>query len=253
MHSLKHMAAEFLIVVLGILVALGIDQWRQNRQELQVLDDSLTGVAAEIRGNIWTVERVRDTALTVKMHGLEKVIAFLSAPDAPVEDPAALLRTLADSSMSVKPWIVDDQLAGLRDSGNLRLLRNPDLARHLTDTYAAPRVLLSQVESTQGAYPLVVYQLLPASMQSKVNRMRWYLRVGRTAPVIADPAGASEAVEQIRARRVELLSLARGEAAVATGTWYALERMDSELHQVLAALATWDPEAKKSHTEAPRR
>jgi hypothetical protein len=155
--------------------------------------------------------------------------------------------------MRTKPWIVDDQLAGLRDSGNLRLLRNPELARHLADTYAAPRVLLSQVESTQGAYPLVVYQLLPASMQSEVNRMRWYLRNGRTAPVIADPAGAAEAVEQIRARRVELLSLARGEAAVATGTWYALERMDSELHYVLAALATWDPEAKKSRTEAPRR
>lgn len=253
MQSLKHMAAEFMVVVLGILVALGIDQWRQNRQELQVLDDSLTGVAAEIRGNIWTVERVRDAALTRKMQGLAMVIAFLSAPDAQVKDPAALLRTFAESATSAKPWIVDDQLAGLRDSGNLRLLRNPDLAQRLAGTYAAPRVLLSQVESTQGAYPLVVYQLLPASMQSGVNRMRWYVRDGPTAPVIADPAGAAEAVESFRARRLELLSLARGEAAVATGTWYALERMDAELHHVLAALATWDREAKKSITEYPRR
>lgn len=253
MHSLKHIASEFLIVVLGILVALGIDEWRQNRQELQILNQSLAGVAREIRGNLWTVERIRDYALAKKMQGLVTVIAFLSNPDAAVADPASLLRTFADSALSAKPWIVDDQLAALRDSGNLRLLRTPDLARHLADAYAAPQVLLSQVQSTQGTYPLVVYELLPASMQSEVNRMRWYLRNGSLAPVIADPANAADAVAQIRARRLELLSLARGEAAVATGTWYALARMDVELNEVLKALAPWDPDAKKPPAQHARQ
>jgi hypothetical protein len=87
-------------------------------------------------------------------------------------------------------------------------------------------------------------------MQVHLNLIHWYTK-DSAAPAIADPADAASAVAEIRARRLELLPLARAEAAVATGKWYALERANSDLHKALDLLARWDPEAASAATKAP--
>jgi hypothetical protein len=50
----------------------------------------------------------------------------------------------------------------------------------------------------------------------------------------------TKAVEAIRARRLELLPLARNEVAATTGRWYALERLSSDMKSMLGELKTWD-------------
>jgi hypothetical protein len=246
----KHFATEFLIVVAGILAALAVDQWRQDREELRILNESLADVAVEVRGNISTVERIQSRALVQKMNGLGTVLRFLSDPEAPVDDPAALLQAFAVSARGATPWLVNDRFQALRNSGNLRLLRESRLVDGLVNAYEGPQVLYSQVEPMQGTYPTVVNEIIPATMQVQWNAVRWYTRQS-TAPVIADPGDASSAVAEIRARRVELLRLARAEAAVATGKWYALERVSSDLHEALLLLARWDPQTASAATKTP--
>ena len=239
---MKRIATEFLIVVAGILVALAVDQWRQDREELRILNDSLADVAQEVRGNIRTVERIQNRALAEKMKGLETVIRFLGDTRAPVDDAPALMRAFATSTIGATPWLVNDRFEALRNSGNLRLLRNEKLANELTDAYEGPHVMLTQVERIQGAYPAVVNELIPATLQSRLSATRWYTR-DSSAPTINDVADAASAVDEIRTRRLELLPLARGEAAVATGKWYALERTNRDLHELLKLLAPWDTQA----------
>jgi hypothetical protein len=246
----KHFATEFLIVVAGILAALAVDQWRQDRDELRILNESLADVAVEIRGNISTVERIHGWALSQKMKGLGTALRFLSDPQAPVDDPEALLQAFAMSARGATPWLVNDRFEALRNSGNLRLLRDSKLVDVLVEAYEGPQVLYSQVDRLQGSYPTVVNELLPATMQVHWNPIRWYSR-DSTAPVIPDPANVASAIAEIRARRVELLRLARAEAAVATGKWYALERVDSDLHTALLSLARWDPQATSAATKTP--
>jgi hypothetical protein len=246
----KHFATEFLIVVAGILAALAVDQWRQDREDLRILNESLADVAVEIRGNLSTVERIQSRALVQKMNGLGTVLRFLSDPEAPVDDPMVLLQAFAASARGATPWLVNDRFEALRNSGNLRLLRDSKLVDSLVEAYEGPQVLYSQVERLQGTYPTVVNEIIPATMQVQWNPIRWY-SMKSTAPVIPDPADAASAVAEIRARRIELLRLARAEAAVATGKWYALERADNDLQQVLQLLARWDPQAASGPTKAP--
>jgi hypothetical protein len=149
---MKHFITEFLIVVAGILVALAVDEWRQGREELRILNESLAGVATEIHNNISTVERVQNKAMSRKMQGLETVIRFLSDPNAKADDPEVLLLAFAMSANGATPWIVNDRFEALRNSGNLRLLRNDELAADLTGAYEGPHVLFSQVERIQGTY-----------------------------------------------------------------------------------------------------
>jgi len=75
--SVVGLLAEFLMVVTGILVALGIDNWRQDREELAIAREHLRDVAVEIRGNIGTIERIAEP-LEYKRQALETVLRFLS-------------------------------------------------------------------------------------------------------------------------------------------------------------------------------
>lgn len=236
---MKKLVAEFLTIVLGVLIALGVDGWRQDREELKVASQHLSDITAELRQNLCTVERVRARQMPRKIESLQTVLDFLNDPQDEIADPAELLHAFARSTSSARPWLVDNQYQALQNSGNVRLMRKlqPDLV--LSSIYESPDVLFSQDERIRGAYPVVVNELIPAQLQSEFSQLKGYTRDAK-APVMADDTDLTKAVEAIRARRVELLGLARNEAAVTTGRWYALTRMSEDLNAVIQELSPWD-------------
>ena len=238
-QTVRHFFVEFLIVVAGILVALGVDQWRSDRQELRVAEEHLSDVAEEVRQNLCTIHRIQVRAMQRKFASLQTAISFLGDPAAPVADPAALIEAFATSVQRSRPWIVDNQYQALQNSGDIRLVRRllPDSA--ISAIYEAPNVLYPQVDRLQGDYPVVVSGLVPAQLQNQTNPMAGYAG-GAQAPTLVDDADLQHAVEAIRARRVELLALARNEAAVATASWFVLERLSADHKMLLEQLAPWD-------------
>ncbi len=236
---MQKLAAEFLTIVLGVLIALGVDGWRQDREELKVASEHLRDITAELRQNLCTVERIRMRHMPRKIENLQTVLNFLNDPQAEVADPAALLHAFARSTSSARPWLVDNQYQALQNSGNVRLMRKlqPDLV--LSSVYEGPDVLFSQDERIRGTYPVVVNELIPAQLQSEFSQLKGYAR-DATAPILIDDTDLAKAVEAIRARRVELLGLARNEAAVTTGRWYALTRISEDLTAAIQELARWD-------------
>ncbi len=236
---MKKLAAEFLTIVLGVLIALGVDGWRQDREELRIASEHLSDVTAELRQNLCTVERIRMRHMPRKFANLQTVLDFLNDPKAEVADPAALLHAFARSTSSARPWLVDNQYQALQNSGNVRLVRKlqPDL--RFSGVYESPDVLFSQDERIRGPYPIVVNELIPAQLQSEFSQLKGYTRDAK-APVLVDDVDLTKAVDALRARRVELLGLARNEAAVTTGRWYALTRMSEDLQYAITKLARWD-------------
>lgn len=230
---------ELLTIVVGVLIALAVDGWRQDREELRIASEHLSDVAAELRQNLCTVERVRALQMPRKMDSLRTVLQFLGDPEADVADPVALLHAFARSTAAARPWLVDNQYQALQNSGNVRLLRRLQPELTLSGLYEAPDVLFSQVERIQGRYPVVVNELLPAQLQAEFSQLSSYAR-GEKAPALVDDADLARAIAAIRARRLELLALARGEAAATTGRWYALARISTDLHGTLQELARWD-------------
>lgn len=236
---MKKLAAELVTIVLGVLIALGVDGWRQDREELKVASEHLSDITAELRQNLCTVERIRVRHMPRKIENLQTVLDFLNDPQAAVPDPSALLHAFARSTAAARPWLVDNQYQALQNSGNVRLVRklHPDLS--LSGVYEGPDVLFSQDERIRSSYPVVVNELIPAQLQSRFSQLRGYA-LGAEAPVMVDDTDLAKAVEAIRARRVELLGLARNEAAVTTGRWYALTRISKDLTAAVQELARWD-------------
>jgi len=91
----------------------------------------------------------------------------------------------------------------------------------------------------QGAYPVLVNGLLPAQLQAEYGQPRGYAG-NKDVPVLRDDGDLSQAIARIRARRVELLDLARSEAAFATARWYELMRIKEDLEEMIIELAAWD-------------
>ena len=238
-QTVRHFIIEFLIVVAGILVALGVDQWRNDRQELRVAEEHLSDVAEETRQNLCTIHRIQVRAMERKFASLQTVISFLSDPAAPATDPAALIEAFATSVQRSRPWIVDNQYQALQNSGDIRLVRRLLPNSAISAIYEAPNVLYPQVDRLQGDYPVVVSGLIPAQLQNQTNPMAGYA-LGAQAPSLVDDADMAHAVETIHARRVELLAMARNEAAVATANWFVLERLTSDHRMLLEQLAPWD-------------
>lgn len=236
---MKQLLGEFLTIVLGVLVALGVDEWRQDRAELEIAGEHLTDITAELRQNLCTVERVRVRQMSRKMKNLQTVLDFLNDPDAVVPDPAALLRAFAASTIAVWPWLVNNQYQALQNSGNVRLVQKLQPTLTLSGLYEGPNVLFSQVQRMQGAYPVVVNELMPAQLQAEVNPLRSYARGGGSTTLRDDP-DLSEAVERIRARHEELLQLARNEAAVGTAREFILLRIRGDIEDKLVELERWD-------------
>jgi hypothetical protein len=238
---MRKLAAELVTIILGVLIALGVDDWRQGRQEIGIANDHLYDLTAELRQNLCTVERIRARHVTRKLEDLQTVIAFLNDPNAKVENPDQLLETVARSGGTSLPWLVDNQYQALQNSGNVRLVRKLHPTLELGSIYEAPEVLFSQAERIQGQYPVVVNELLPAQLQSQYSALRGYVRGnGILAPSVRDDPDMTKAIEAIRARRLELLPLARNEVAATTGRWYALERLSSDMKSMLGDLKTWD-------------
>lgn len=236
---MKRLAGELFVIVIGVLIALGVDEWRQDREELRIANEHLSGIAAELRQNLCTAERVRVRMLGRKLENLQVVLQFLGDPEAPVSDPAALLQAFARSTAAARPWMVDNEFQALQNSGDVRLVRKLQPNLNLSTLYEAPDVLFSQVERIQGPYPVVVNELIPAQLQTGFSQLSGYTP-DQHAPALADDADLTQAIERIRARRGELLALARNEAAVATGRWYALTRIKADLEAKLVELAAWD-------------
>lgn len=226
---------EFLVIVTGVLVALAADEWRQERQELRELNSYLVSVLDEVRDNLGTIRNIKSALTTRKIAGLETVIAQLESGDTSVDDPEAFIRQIAYSADTATPWFTYSRFEALKTSGLLRLLEDDDLADGLSSTFQAPQVLLDQVEILQGDYPIFINQIIPASYQAELNPLRGYSR--EAAPEIAIDIGAKEAVDLIHQDRQRILRLARGEAALATAKWYALNRLAEQFFEVERQLA----------------
>ena len=234
--TLQRALFEFLVIVMGITVAFLVDEWRQERQEQDLIDQYLVRLSSEAKNNLWSTRNVRDRFLASKMDALGEVITYARQPDTQEVDLPTLITALNRTNRDVIPWFVKYQYNAFINTGSQRLLNDPELMQVLSSTYEADRVLFSQIEEIRGPYQRFISQLIPAEYQSTNNRLAIYVGNDISAPVINDNEQEQELLNKLNHHKPELLRLARLESDVATATWYALTRIEQQLELVITHL-----------------
>lgn len=125
----RRLAAEFVVIVVGVLVALGVDAARDARADrvreatyLGQLQADLSETADHLAEAISVDQRARD--------GADRLTVALNASGLPPSDSlASWLAAATNSSASFYPTM--GTVTALVESGELRLIRDEDLRRRV--------------------------------------------------------------------------------------------------------------------------
>jgi len=230
-QSVRWLFAELLVVVIGILIAFQVDEWREHRRSQDELRQHLLNLHAEINGNIFTLENVMWDLENTKIPALENAISFFSSQEINNGESEALIKTLMESASPVRPWLVQSSLDSFKASDSYSLLAELEGGLRLGGSYEAYSVLINQVDIIGNEYITEVQSYVPANYQAELNSMATYFSAS-SAPIIADPADKEHVVLEIQRNAAHLLPLARMEAAAATGNWYAISRAAAQFYRI---------------------
>lgn len=181
-------AIEFVVVVLGIFVALEVGAWNQDRMDRQLERAYLERLAAETRANI-EVMRENERIFTDKM---EFVLGLpeMRLEDAIAADPQAFMTRLDDSSWMALPDLRSETFEELRSSGRLALLRDAALRSAIATVLNDYRSTRPVFERPIGDYRRMLFEALP-------GRCYRDYRVGAGVEGV-DVAAIAAAVERLR-------------------------------------------------------
>ena len=131
--SWKLALGEFAIVSLGVLLALWADQAMQARQDsaraVSYLESLQTDVRADIRSLRFSADQARSRLAITR-----QVDAWLHDLDA-TPDPDSLVMKAHFAGVLFPPTISTFTIDELKSTGDLRLLKNQALKRHMADYY----------------------------------------------------------------------------------------------------------------------
>lgn len=223
--SFAQSIVEIILIVIGVLIALWVDEWRSDLVERKAIQLHLAGIVGEVDSNRRTLHRIRDDSVSRQIAALEYVIHILDQPDPEIEDPERFIETLIASAKIRSPWFERNSFDSFRTSEHYHSSHIQGLTSFISDAYEAQTVLYGQRFDYRDAYKDTISQLVPARYQSENNEMRSYTPTRFSAPVIADKKPTNQVVAAIIDNRTELVQLARYKAERITGKWYAMTRI----------------------------
>ncbi|MDX1556464.1 MAG: hypothetical protein R3212_10595 [Xanthomonadales bacterium] len=198
---------ETLIIVVGVLIALSVDDYWSDRQDRTLELDYLQRLRIEVQEDLDHANRYIEQNLGRKLAALDTVAPVVRG-EAPV--PEDLEPFLFDVGMAalgaVAPsrWVSDTTFDDLRATGNLRLIRNTEVRRMLSDYYRAADDFVNRLRARTTAYPRLVHSILPAELRDNYNM------------AAAEAFGIERAIERIQSQ--ETLDLIHQEYNFA---WFA--------------------------------
>lgn len=142
MKTWKRLAAEFVVIVVGVLVALAFDQWRETLAEQRQGDFYLEALEGDLRADSTALEAavVRARAVQASLVRFEEILGM----DHVDVDPDSVARFVTSSTVAnIDPSFATGTMRGLTASGDSRLLQDLGLRSQVLD-------YLSYTESASG-------------------------------------------------------------------------------------------------------
>ncbi|MDH3208440.1 MAG: hypothetical protein OEO79_17695 [Gemmatimonadota bacterium] len=138
---------EFLVVLVGILAALGVDDWRQARSDRQLEQHLFTSLAADLENDR------RDAQLQERLAGRHReavnhLLAIFEHPSAPRDQQFDLSPYEIDASLNLLLGMPELQVFNptyteMISTGSIRVIRNRALRRQISSYYQTAEQVLS--------------------------------------------------------------------------------------------------------------
>lgn len=169
---IKWLFWETLIIVVGVLVALSVDDYWTGLQEQKLEKEYLQRLKIDIQADIDYADDFMANRMTRKLKALDTVAPIVRGRADLPEDMASFLFEVGMGGMggvSPTPWTTSTTFEDLKGTGNLRLIRDTEMRRKLSDYYRSAEDFNSRQKARVTGYVRFVHSILPAELRADNN------------------------------------------------------------------------------------
>jgi hypothetical protein len=166
------LAGEMLVIVLGVLIALGLDDYQTDRREQALEAEYLGRILSDIEADIAYLEQYIAEQLDKKILALETIAPVVRGQESVPNDLELFLRNVSLGGLlgaSSTQWVTDVTFEDMRATGNLRLIRDSELRRNIANYYHLQNRLFQRSHDRRTDYVAYVHTLIPAELRDALN------------------------------------------------------------------------------------
>lgn len=163
----QYAVGELVIVTLGVLVALGIQQWNVDRLEREEEKDVLTHLLVDLEADSIVLDFLESTTAD-KRTSLARLSAVFESGDPPENSSQFLQDVVVGASLG---WNLPTSQSATFDeilsSGKLALVRDSSTRSSISNYYGSFDSMYTRADARETAYPQISYQVIPRHASSQ--------------------------------------------------------------------------------------
>jgi len=166
----SYACGELLIVVVGVLIALAVDQWNTARLERVEEVGIIRRLIADLNDDLFWLD-FESTSLDQKEASLRRVRRISVTPDTRPEDPVTFLNDVIEGSnfgwhqVSGRRTTYDEALT----SGSFSLIEDAELRFAIAEYYDALEDRFRRIDERETEFPSLSYRLVPRQNEGSDN------------------------------------------------------------------------------------
>jgi hypothetical protein len=170
--KLRWLLSETLVVILGVLIALGLNDYWTLRQEKIFELEYLRRMQEDIGADIELIDDFGKRLLERKMKALDAIAPVVRGNTPVPEDVESFLRNVSLGALggaSPTNWTTNTTFEDLKSTGNLRLIRSADLRRKITQYYERFDEFHTRTRDRKTEYARTVWSVMPAELRENMS------------------------------------------------------------------------------------
>jgi len=182
-------ATEFVVIVVGVLAALAVDQWRDERNDSQIEAEYLGRLRIDVEADIehfYSFEQILETKARLLQSLLDDTINSEFA-----HDPRSLMEAVQYSSYIALPDSVSTTFDELQSTGRLALIQDLSQRDALSKYYSGFNHISAILSEPSGDYRRLLWGTVPGAISrdwrlsdsvSRVDELRQSLKLLQENP-----------------------------------------------------------------------
>ena len=170
--GMRSLVAETLVVVFGILIALGLDDYRSDIQDRRLAIDYITRIQDDLNRDFRYIDQVWKPLLKVKRESLESIAPVIRGRSPIPEDHVAFLKAVSLGGVmgtSAIAWYTDTTFQDMRATGNLRLIQDATVRVEISEYYEFLDSQTRRVEKRFSNYVPFVHSVIPSELRGDID------------------------------------------------------------------------------------
>lgn len=170
--NIRWLVAETLVVVLGILIALGLDDYRTGINERRLAIEYVGRVQDDLDRDFRYIAAIFNPRLKIKRESLESVAPIIRGQSPVPADRVAFLKSVSLGGVlgtSAVDWFTDTTFQDMRATGNLRLIQDAAVRAEIAEYYEMLESQTLRVERRFSNYVPFVHSVMPSELREDID------------------------------------------------------------------------------------